>query len=117
MSSNSRIPMQMDVKIYPQHSGGNVLASASVTLNGCFAIRGVRVIEGRDGVFASMPSYKTRNGHKDVCFPCTREFRQQFNDAVAAAYRQALNQQQDTSSQEQQAPQELEEPPVSQVSM
>ena len=99
------LPMQMEVKIHSLSTSGNVLANASVTLNGCFAVRGVKVINSDSGPFVSIPSYKGRDGYKDVCFPCTREFHQQFSDTVVAAYRQELSQlpqrQQETSQQEQ----------------
>ena len=61
-------------------------------LNGCFAIRGVKVMSGSNGPFVSMPRYKLGDEYKDVCFPCTKEFRQQFNDSVLAAYQQELSQ-------------------------
>ena len=64
-------PMQMEVKIHSLSTSGSVLANASVTLNGCFAVRGVKVINSENGPFVSMPSYKGRDGYKDVCFPCT----------------------------------------------
>ena len=68
------------------------LADASVNLNGCFAIRGVKVVSGTNGPFVSMPSYKGRDGYKDICFPCTKEFHQQFHQAVLDAYQQSLTQ-------------------------
>lgn len=86
------IPMQVDVKIHTLHTSGSVLASASVNLNGCFAIRGVKVVDSPKGPFVSMPSYQGRKGYTDVCFPCTKEFRQQFNDAVLDAYQQEMAQ-------------------------
>ena len=107
-------PMEMDVKIHALSTSGNVLASASVTLNGCFAIRGIKVINGENGPFVSMPSYKGRDGYKDVCFPCTKEFHQQFSDTVVAAYRQELSQ---LPQRQQEAPLEQEAPPVPQMSM
>lgn len=85
-------PLEMDVKIHSINTSGNVLANASVTLGGCFAVRGLRIVGSEKGPFVSMPSYKTQNGYKDVCFPCTKEFRQQFQDTVLAAYRQELAQ-------------------------
>ena len=88
----SRNPMQVDVKIHTLHTSGSVLASASVNLNGCFAIRGVKVVDSAKGPFVSMPSYQGKKGYTDVCFPCTKEFRQQFNDAVLDAYQQELAQ-------------------------
>lgn len=107
-------PMEMEVKIHALSTSGNVLASASVTLNGCFAIRGIKVINGENGPFVSMPSYKGRDGYKDVCFPCTKEFHQQFSDTVVAAYRQELSQ---LPQRQQEAPLEQEAPPVPQMSM
>lgn len=107
-------PMEMEVKIHSLSTSGNVLANASVTLNGCFAVRGIKVINGENGPFVSMPSYKGRDGYKDVCFPCTKEFHQQFNDTVVAAYRQELSQ---LPQRQQEAPQELKAPPVPQMTM
>ena len=40
-----------------------------------------------------MPSYKAGNGeYKDICFPCTKDARMEFDDAVLNAYQQALTQ-------------------------
>ena len=86
------LPMQMDVRIHSLHAGGPILADASVTLNGCFAVRGLKVVQGSNGPFVSMPSYTGRDGYKDICFPCTKEFRQQFQQTVLNAYQQALAQ-------------------------
>ena len=91
-SQREALPMQVDVKIHSLHASGPVLADASVNLNGCFAVRGVKVVDGSNGPFASMPSYKGRDGYRDVCFPCTKEFRQRFQDTVLNAYRQELAQ-------------------------
>ena len=83
--------MELEVKIYPQQqSGGNVLANASVTINGCFAVKGIRVMNGSRGPFVSMPSFRTGNGYKDICFPCTREFKQAFDNTVLEAYQQEM---------------------------
>ena len=97
-------PMEMEVKIHSLNTSGNVLANASVTLNGCFAIRGIRVVNSESGPFVSMPSYKGRDGYKDVCFPCTKEFHQQFSDTVVAAYQQALTQLPQRQQEAQEAP-------------
>lgn len=83
-------PMHVDVKIRTLHTSGPVLANASVDLNGCFVIRGIKVMDSSGGPFISMPSYKDRNGYKDICFPCTKEFHQQFHQAVLDSYQQSL---------------------------
>lgn len=84
----------VEIKIssmYPPGQQGGIRAYASATLDGCFAVRGIKVVEGgRDGLFVSMPSRKTVDGYKEVCFPVTAEFRDQLHNAVMDAYQQAL---------------------------
>lgn len=86
------LPMKVDVKIGSIRPEGAIRAIASVNLNDCFAIRNVKIMDSSKGLFVAMPSYKAGNGeYKDICFPVTKEFRQQLNDAVIDAYQQALN--------------------------
>lgn len=48
---------------------------------------------GREhGLFVSMPSRKTTDGYKDICFPVTAEFREQLHESILNAYHQALEQ-------------------------
>ena len=51
-----------------------------------------------------MPSYKAGNGeYKDICFPVTKEFREQLNQAVLDAYHQVLTQSQNQGQTQQRA--------------
>jgi stage V sporulation protein G len=85
--------MKVDVKISSIRPEGNVRAYASINLNDCFAIRNVKVVDSSKGLFIAMPSYKAGNGeYKDICFPVTKEFREQLNNAVIDAYNQAITQ-------------------------
>ena len=86
------LPMQIGVRIYAIHTSGPVLAEASANLNGCFTIRGLKVVDVGNGPFISMPGYRTGGGYRDACFPSEREFRQQFRQSVLDAYEQALYQ-------------------------
>lgn len=50
--------MKIDVRINsltPRE--GNVKAIASANLDDCFAVKNIRVVEGKNGLFVSMPSY------------------------------------------------------------
>lgn len=87
-----QLPTSISVKIHSVHTSGPLLANASINLNGCFAIRGVKVVQGEHGPFVSMPSYKVGGEYKDVCFPITKDFREQINTAVVGAYQQELAQ-------------------------
>ena len=89
------LPMEMEVKIRPIQNGSSVLADASVTLNGCFAIRDIKVMKGNNGPFVSMPRQKVGSEYRDVCFPCTKEFHQKFRQTVLEAYEQKMAQSQE----------------------
>lgn len=87
-------PLDFDVRIHSIKPNESIKGTASVNINGAFAIRGVKIIEGSNGLFVSMPSYKVGNEYKDICFPITQECRKRLNDAVIGAYEQALTQSQ-----------------------
>ena len=60
---------------------------ASVVLDECFAIHGIRIIEGDGGLFTAMPSRKTNDGtYHDIAHPITPECRKQFEDAIIEEY-------------------------------
>ena len=92
--------MKIDVRINSLTPGeGNVKAIASANLDDCFAVKNIRVVEGKNGLFVSMPSYKGTDGeYHDLCFPTTPELRKQLNGAVAEAYKQAIVQLQEQSA-------------------
>lgn len=86
--------MKIDVRINSLTPGeGNVKAIASANLDDCFAVKNIRVVEGKNGLFVSMPSYKGQDGeYHDLCFPTTPELRKQLNGAVTEAYYKTLTQ-------------------------
>ena len=87
-------PVNYDVRIFGAKSSGTQRATASVNINGAFAVRGVKVLESNKGLFVAMPQHKIGSEYKDICFPCTKESREQFNAAVMKAYEQTLTQKQ-----------------------
>jgi len=99
-AAEQTLPMKVDVKISSIRPEGNVRAYASINLNDCFAIRNVKVVDSSKGLFIAMPSYKAGNGeYKDICFPVTKEFREQLSYAGIDAYHQALAQSQSQNQQ------------------
>jgi stage V sporulation protein G len=106
--TDSRLPMDYDVRIFGVKSSGAQRASASVNINGAFAIRGVKVLQSSKGLFVAMPQYKVGSEYKDICFPCTKESREQFNAAVIKAYEQTLNQKQSQAQSDEPAAQQTQ---------
>lgn len=100
-------PLDFEVRIHSIKPNESIRGTASVNINGAFAVRGVKIIEGSNGLFVSMPSFKAGDDYKDICFPVTPECRKQLNDAVINAYEQALTQGQNSMAKHhemQQAP-------------
>ena len=66
-------------------------AVASITVEDCIVIHDIKVINGKDGLFISMPNKKTPDGsYKDIVHPNKSEVRQEIKDAILAAYNDAL---------------------------
>ncbi len=79
--------MKLDVKVRPITPKNNLMAFASVKINDCFMVDGLKVLTGEKGLFVNMPSVKDNKGeYHDVCFPVTADFRKQLNSAVLDGY-------------------------------
>lgn len=63
-------------------------AFASITLDDCFVVRGLKVIEGSDRkMFVAMPSKKKTDGtYQDIAHPINNQCRTILEDAVLTAY-------------------------------
>lgn len=65
-------------------------AIASITIDDCFAIHDVKVIENNGKVFVAMPNKRLKDGtFKDVAHPINIETRKLIEDAVIEAYNNA----------------------------
>ena len=63
-------------------------AVASITIDDCFVIHDIKVIDGTDGYYVAMPSRKTSDGeYKDIAHPINSETRQTVIDAVLEAFK------------------------------
>jgi stage V sporulation protein G len=93
-SESEEFVMQNDVikaRVTPIENGTNLKGSATVTIGDQFAIHGVKIVEGKDGLFVSMPSEKDKNGEfQSTVFPTSRESAQHLKSIVLGAYQDAL---------------------------
>src|SRR4029450_2657738 len=63
-------------------------AFASITLDDCFVIRGLKIIEGKDGTFVAMPSRRRKDGeYQDIAHPINNEAREVMERIILAEYR------------------------------
>lgn len=66
---------------------GRVRARCSVVLDGQFVVHGVKLIEGENGLFVSMPARRTSQGrYVEVAHPLTAEMREKIREAVERSY-------------------------------
>ncbi len=67
---------------------------ANVTFDNAFVVRGMKIIQGNNGYFVSMPSRKRPDGtHQDIAHPVNRDMRNALEKAVLEAYEKELRQQ------------------------
>ena len=65
-------------------------AVASITIDECFVVHDIKVINGKDGLFISMPNRKTPEGvYKDIAHPINTQTREQIKNAIMEAYQKA----------------------------
>jgi stage V sporulation protein G len=79
-----------EVKVFPIHEE-KLKAFVSIVFDHCFMVNDIKIIQGRDGLFISMPSRKKKNGEfKDVAHPLNNETRRMIEEKVLAEYDRAL---------------------------
>lgn len=67
---------------------GNCKGLARVTIDDCFVIHSIRIIENDGKLFIAMPSKPTREGlWMDVCHPIKKQTREMFTEAILDAFR------------------------------
>lgn len=65
----------------------NLKAFATIELDSEFVIKGLKVLEGKNGIYVSMPSTKGSDGqYYDDCFPITADCRNYINETVLEEY-------------------------------
>jgi stage V sporulation protein G len=76
------------VRLYRFEGDSKIKAFADISI-GHFIIKGLRVVEGKKGLFLSMPQEKAKDGKwYNTFFPATKEAREVLNDLVLNAYQQ-----------------------------
>ena len=85
-----------DIAVYPYEAKDNpTVAFVNVTILDKLVLKGIRVVDGRKGLFIAFPqsTRKAKKGGKDeyfdIFFPITKEFREEMTEAILEAYGKA----------------------------
>lgn len=76
-----------DIRLIKVDGQNRLKAIAAITIDDCFVVHELRVIEGDSGLFVAMPSRKRSTGeYKDIAHPINQETRQMIENKVIEVY-------------------------------
>jgi stage V sporulation protein G len=80
------------IHILDRDKNSKTVATASITLNDCFVVHGIKVVEGRGGLFVSMPRKKSATREAtDIVHPTRTDVRKKISDLVLHEYEKVKN--------------------------
>jgi stage V sporulation protein G len=79
-----------EVRVFPVHEE-KLKAYVTVTFDGCFVVRDLKVIQGNTGLFVAMPAKRRKDGtFKDIAHPLNQEMRDRLERAILSEYEREL---------------------------
>ena len=76
-----------EVKVFPVDDGGRLKAYATLVFDDSFIIRDLKVIQGDQALFVSMPSRRKKDGtFRDIVHPLNAEMRTKVEDSIIQEY-------------------------------
>ena len=88
------------VRVFPVDEE-KLKAFVSVIFDDCFVVSDIKIINGSNGLFISMPSKKRKNGtFRDIAHPLNNETRRMLEDKILARYHEVLAHPESAAAQE-----------------
>ena len=79
--------MKVTAKVFlPKKEMGNLKAFASLTIEDKIVITGLKLVDGKNGMFINFPQYKSGDEYKDIVFPLNKELREKLTKLVITEY-------------------------------
>jgi stage V sporulation protein G len=80
------------VRVFPVNEE-KLKAFASIIFDDCFVVSDIKIIQGTQGLFISMPSKKRKNGmFRDIAHPLNSEMRKKIEEQIIEKYKEVLAQ-------------------------
>lgn len=80
-----------DIRVRLVNDNDKLKAVASITIDDELVVHDIKLINGKDGYFLSMPNRKSGDGKfKDIVHPIKTDVRESLKDQIVFAYEQAL---------------------------
>lgn len=75
-----------DVRVFPVEED-KLKAYVTITLDNCFVIRDLKVINGTSGLFIAMPAKRRKDGsYKDIAHPLNADTRDKMEKMILEEY-------------------------------
>ena len=79
-----------EVRVFPV-TEERLKAYVTITLDGCFVVRDLKVINGNTGLFVAMPAKRRKDGtFKDIAHPLNSETRERMEKTILAEYEREM---------------------------
>lgn len=76
-----------DIRVRLLEAENNVRAIVSMTIDKCFVIHDIKVLDGKNGLFVTMPGRRNADGtFRDLAHPLNTHTREAIQAAVLAQY-------------------------------
>ena len=78
------------IRVFPVEED-KLKAFVSIIIDDCFVVSDIKIIDGVNGLFVSMPSKKRKNGtFRDIAHPLNNETRKMIEEKIIARYNEVL---------------------------
>jgi stage V sporulation protein G len=75
-----------EIRVFPVHEE-KLKAYVTITLDACFVVRDLKVIQGSGGLFVAMPAKRRKDGtFKDIAHPLNAQTRERMERQILAEY-------------------------------
>jgi stage V sporulation protein G len=79
-----------EVRVFPVNEE-RLKAYVTITLDNCFVVRDLKVINGNTGLFVAMPAKRRKDGtFKDIAHPLNSETRERMEKIILSEYDKEL---------------------------
>lgn len=79
------------IRIHPHGDESQVRATADVVLNDSLSLRGIKIMQGRYGLFLAFPTSTARSGYR-AFETVSMRFRKELQERILRAYRECITQ-------------------------
>lgn len=85
--------MKVKIKLrFNQKENSKIKAYVGLAFDECFVVNGIKLVEGKNGLFVAYPSYKNSDGeYKDIAYPLDKGYRDLLTKEIISKYEKEID--------------------------